>query len=122
LLFGEQGAVGVRAMHPAGFDRRELHPPGFGEYDAGTAEGGYRIGFLVDGLHWSADGQPGAAADLAAVGEHHPGAGGDDLRDRRHQPDRLAVRDQTGYSLAGTSDGIARLERGGGGENDFQKY
>ena len=62
LLLGEQCAVDVCAVHPAGFDRRELHPPGFGEYDAGAAEGGYGFGFLPDGLHRFADGQPGVCS------------------------------------------------------------
>ena len=102
FLFGEQGAMGICAMHPAGFDRRQLHPPGLGEYDAGAAEGGHGFGLLVDGLHRFADGQPGAAVDLDALEQHHHRAGGDDLFDRRHSPHRLAVRDQKGCAAAGT--------------------
>ena len=62
LFVGEQCAMDICAVHPAGFDRRELHPPGLGEYDAGAAEGGYGFGLLPDGLHRSADGQPGVCS------------------------------------------------------------
>ena len=100
MFMGEQCAVGVRAVHPAGFDRGELHPPGFGEHDAGAAEGGYGFGFIPNGLYRFADGRFRSSADLDAVEQHDHRAGGDDLFDSRHRSHCLAVRDPQGCPIA----------------------
>ncbi len=64
----QPGSLYLYAMHLAFVDRRERHPPPFGQPDARTAKRRHRLAGLGDGLHRPADGLPGHDLDLVPLG------------------------------------------------------